>query len=221
MHTLLLVSCQHTFTLLAIWSLDFNDRGNGNENTAIAISFCCLCWYDLNSPRKLCANAYKQPKTIWIPTVDGLNTHTNLHALCKDGNISLLSFLSYSIRSCRVCRLEWVIKLHGRRLVLVLVLMCTLIWKMWCGYYCYIICASALYLMVMMVRQKKCLNTLNMQAARCLLAQMSTLLSHSKEKDKNDANERVFQNGGSHICTFVPTGAVFSMWFNTKSNLVQ
>lgn len=46
--------------------------------TVIAISFCCLWWYDLNSPRKLCANTYKQPKTIWIPMFDGLNTHTNL-----------------------------------------------------------------------------------------------------------------------------------------------
>lgn len=95
-----------------------------------------------------------------------LNTHTQtyLHALCKDEKISLLSFISYSFRLCSVCWLEWVIKLHGRCLVPLLV--CTLIWKMWCGYYCYIICASALYPMVMMARQKSVCNYMHKRQLR-------------------------------------------------------
>lgn len=159
--------------------------------TVIAISFCCLWWYDLNSPRKLCASTYKQPKTVWTPTVDGLNT--NSHAFCEDRNISLLSFLSYSFRSCRVCRLEWVVKLHGRCLVLgacvcrcVQVNLGNVVRLLLLYYLCLGFVSDGND-----GETKKCLNTLNMQAAHCLLAQMSTLLSHCEEKDKNDANERV------------------------------
>lgn len=69
---------------------------------------------------------------------------------------------------------------------------CALIWKMWCGYYCYSIYASALGLHVIVLvvaprnngKTKKYLFTFNMQTSHCLLAQMSILLTHFEENEK-------------------------------------